>query len=840
MKSLIRVVLLLALAPLLSAATVVQAPQCPDGRFYASGFCPPNLTSASESNVADTTAQVVLSTTRDSGTLYCVVSTSTTSPLKSEIKAGAGVSIIAAATPDNVNASGERTLAFTGLSAATTYYTYCVHEWQGRDSFVASTGPWVTTGGGGINASRINAIIAGRTAPFTYSMPADPTTSTTCSAATAAQFNACADDAGTQVTITSSFSGNVAVTADDVDVLMSNDFTITGNIAFGGGSYVNRVRWTGGNLVGMLQVVRARDLLIDDLHANNPAAPGEHHLNWGWDGTGNPPFFRVAIINSTLQNSAGRENSVEHTWSLHSSSNLGLGTAYDNEDLILANVKFLSNEQMLRLQNVGRIASANHGIIIIDSVFNPDVLAQNGPRFHAEDVLWVKDSWWRESTIQIAAPLSIGQIGPADDGPSIISPSLFEDNASYTENPTFANQGGITDPNSGTVTNHTMHYTGGAGAFPSISPLTDGGGNTRVAWDGITLPSSVLVGAVRDANEERIATLLAGREPPFAYNLPSDPVTTLTCNATSAATFNACADDAGTLVTVANSFAGNIQIRANDIDVVMDNAYTITGNLAVGDTGLVSRIRWTGGNLVGTMSWWRHNDVLIDDFYAYVEGDSSEDNHTFGKAAFNGEAFFSRMAVINSTFEVRKSDPGLGNAWAFFAQQNPTPDSDSRRHEDLIFLNSKTLATGLHSHRIMSVRRAIYADFVGNPDGTALTGMRIHLGNEDVWFRDSWVRGGFHVNNVSGSDPAPQVSNALLDNVDRYTGTNLENQWYWYFAPNTVANSGEIRNSTQYSQEGAGTGTPEIGSDFTLGTGNSRVSWDGTTVPDSSTIGAIR
>lgn len=356
--------------------------------------------------------------------------------------------------------------------------------------------------------------------------------------------------------------------------------------------------------------------------------------------------------------------------------------------------------------------------------------------------------------------------------------------------------------------------------------------------------SQTTAAVVSGSNASRIATILNGREPHFAYNMPADPVTTQEITVASAADFTAYAGQSpptgtagGWVITINESFSGAVNITADDIDVVMSNAATITGTLSIGGTGLVSRVRWTGGNLVGSVYGWRHNDLLFDDFWAYVTGDGSEDNHQFGRASWNSEAFFRRLAVLNSTFEVRKSSAGIGNAWSFFTQQNPDSLNDATRHEDLLFLNSKSLTTGVHTHRIMSVRRMVYVDSAFNPDRTASsTGMRMHLGCEDVWFKDSWAVNGMAVGHVSTAGEGVHVGNGLFDNFDRYVDGSV----YMYGAfVDPYPNTGEVINSTLYSEAGA-SGSIDIGGGITLGAGNSRGAWDGVTVPDYSTVGAIR
>jgi chitodextrinase len=342
-------------------------------------------------------------------------------------------------------------------------------------------------------------------------------------------------------------------------------------------------------------------------------------------------------------------------------------------------------------------------------------------------------------------------------------------------------------------------------------------------------------------NGARISAILAGRSPHFAYNTPADPVITREETVTTATAFNAAAATSGTRIIVNTSFAGDVRIRANDIDVVMSNSATITGNLNIGDNGIVSRVRWTGGNLMGNIWAWRHHDLLIDDFYALTTGSGSEDNHGFGKGAYDQATFFRRLAILNSTLQVRKSSSTDGTSWALYTPQNTSPLTSSLRHEDFFFLNSKTICRGLHGHRIMSIRRAVYCDAVFSPDGESGSGiagscLRIHLGTDYVWIKDSWGRGNMPVGHVSTAGEGPHVQNAIFDNFDRY---EQDDNYMFADQMGGYSNSGTVINSTLYTTAGA-SGSIGISGGVTIGSGCTRAAWDGVTVPDHSTVGAIR
>lgn len=107
----------------------------------------PVLSSASGSATGITTADIVVTTNEADGTIYWVVTTSATTPSVSQIQAGNDHTGSAAVDSGNasVGSTGEKTGSVTGLTAATTYYGYWVHEdAAGNQSSIAATGSFIT------------------------------------------------------------------------------------------------------------------------------------------------------------------------------------------------------------------------------------------------------------------------------------------------------------------------------------------------------------------------------------------------------------------------------------------------------------------------------------------------------------------------------------------------------------------------------------------------------------------------------------------------------------------------------------------------------------------------
>jgi hypothetical protein len=340
----------------------------------------------------------------------------------------------------------------------------------------------------GDNEDRILTILDGRSPHFAYSTPADPVTTQEITVTTAAQFNAYAGPTpttgtanGWRITIGASFSGNIQIGANDIDVVMSNSLTISGRLTITGGSsgvggtYVERIRWTGGN-VGTLYAQRVRDLLLDDFYcvATPATATGSADINntigGGWDGSGNPAFARVAIINSWMDVNDPNTAGDQMRWALVTPS------SYVNYDLIIANTKLTSNQQNNRFQNVTRM-------LIVDSVFNPNGASVNGMRMHYECTnVWVKDSWSR---------LLFKMDAAGSESVNSAINVLFDNYDRYYNDLNYALHG--SKANTGEIRNSTFY---GQQAL-SYAPLTNGGGNSSVTWDGSTVPDYSTVGAIR-------------------------------------------------------------------------------------------------------------------------------------------------------------------------------------------------------------------------------------------------------------------------------------------------------------------------------------------------------
>jgi len=90
----------------------------------------PALSSATDTATGQTTADVGVTTNEANGTLYCVVTTSSTSPTAAQVKAGQDNSSVAATFADDqaVDSTGVKAFSATGLAAGTAYTAHFMHE----------------------------------------------------------------------------------------------------------------------------------------------------------------------------------------------------------------------------------------------------------------------------------------------------------------------------------------------------------------------------------------------------------------------------------------------------------------------------------------------------------------------------------------------------------------------------------------------------------------------------------------------------------------------------------------------------------------------------------------
>jgi len=259
------------------------------------------------------------------------------------------------------------------------------------------------------------------------------------------------------------FTGNLTVTASDLDIIIPNDSTIDGLFQFGtGGSRVARIRVTGGNMTtGPLDLDNAQDILFDNFHGITDGA----HNNF----TGSR-FDRVALINTTLEviNPLTTDD-----WPLFMSP----VAAGHHTDLILANVNLQGGlaGQTDRIQKVVNT-------IIVDSIFNANGNASNGLRMHKE----CANALIRDTTIVKGILLN-----ETSDAHGVIN-FVGERVTTYGALAFF----GTHDPeNTGTLNDSDSHRTGGTpGQEISIDPFT-GTNNLIIGWDGVSFPSAAGIGA---------------------------------------------------------------------------------------------------------------------------------------------------------------------------------------------------------------------------------------------------------------------------------------------------------------------------------------------------------
>jgi hypothetical protein len=277
---------------------------------------------------------------------------------------------------------------------------------------------------------------------------------------------------GWLITIPSAFgtqSGNVSVTGNNVDVVMSNSATINGDLSMGpsGSGRAQYLRWTGGNVNGNVEWRRSDDVIIDDVYSD--ASGG---ANQGGDGCS-----RVALLNSTLEVNGPTQNN----WALHNQTTT-VGLCFD---WIIANCIIAgsgSGGQTHRLNGITRC-------IHLDSGFNPTGRSAFGIRFHSEhQYVWMADC------IICYQYNASANVGGASTYAYAIDRGLFERCDFYGGSNAIANNGEW-GPNGMTIQNCNRHNTAGSTGTPDTSGAS-GSGNVGIPWDG-TAPGNGNMGAQR-------------------------------------------------------------------------------------------------------------------------------------------------------------------------------------------------------------------------------------------------------------------------------------------------------------------------------------------------------
>ncbi|MCR9260766.1 MAG: Ig domain-containing protein [Pseudomonadaceae bacterium] len=342
------------------------------------------------------------------------------------------------------------------------------------------------------------------------------------------------------------------------------------------------------------------------------------------------------------------------------------------------------------------------------------------------------------------------------------------------------------------------------------------------------------IAAAPGGGEPYDLTAGGSRTVPFSYEWPAEPVTTSTASVSSASAFNAAAAIDGTEITVTQSFSGNINVTADDIDVVMANNITISGRLTINSfsaSGRLNRIRFTGGNFAaGSILIHPVNDLMLKDVYFDTDSNlASEGLNDFrGNSANSGIAGWDRIALVNTTINhVNGSSTG---DYAFYA-------ASRNNSTNLIFANVKLRAQG-QVHRVIQLSKYIIVDSTFNDDGGASSAFRIHgdggTATNEVYMADSMVRGTMKIDGTAGSQ-GPQIANGVFERVDRYANDGF----WWYSEALASGNQATVNDSPIYYVGGDGVSEVGLGSGIT-GSNNIRQPWDGSTVPDYSGVGAIR
>ena len=111
----------------------------------------PTLSSPTGSATGSTTATIGATTDTGSGTMYAVVTTSSTNPSSAQIKAGQDATGAAAAysSSASIGATGAHTFSATGLTASTSYYGHLIQTASALDSNIVVTSSFTTSSGGG-------------------------------------------------------------------------------------------------------------------------------------------------------------------------------------------------------------------------------------------------------------------------------------------------------------------------------------------------------------------------------------------------------------------------------------------------------------------------------------------------------------------------------------------------------------------------------------------------------------------------------------------------------------------------------------------------------------------
>ena len=305
-----------------------------------------------------------------------------------------------------------------------------------------------------------------------FNWPTEPTTTRSVTVTTMADLQARVAEDGWLITIPSAFgtqSGNVSVTGDNIDVVMSNSATINGDLSLGpsGSGRAQYHRWTGGNINGNVEWRRVDDVIIDDVYSD--ASGG---ANQGGDGCS-----RVVLMNSTLEVNGPTANN----WALHNQTpTVGLCFDWLIANCVIAGAA--SGGQTHRLNGITRL-------IHVDSGFNPTGRTTFGIRTHSEN----QYVWFADCIVcyQWNGDANVGQ---STEFAYAIDRGMVERCDFYGNSNAICNNG-VWGPNNITIQNCNSFNTNNDTGSPAVSGAA-GSGNVGLAWNGVA-PGNGNMGAQR-------------------------------------------------------------------------------------------------------------------------------------------------------------------------------------------------------------------------------------------------------------------------------------------------------------------------------------------------------
>lgn len=347
----------------------------------------------------------------------------------------------------------------------------------------------------GTNEARIADIVNGRTLPHTINEPADPVTDQTINV-TAGNFTSLQNAVSTEGALVNvpagTYTGNLSLSADDVDVVCASGAEIVGDFNIGTGTgaagRIDRVRVTGCDQSGgNLQLWHANDVLIDDVYFTTD--DGNNEMS-GWSDGTDDGWNRIAFINTTIDH-LGTNSATGWAW-----FTAGYSGSERQTDLFLLNVKLLTNgSQNNRFQSINRM-------LVLDSSFNEDFGSANGFRL----------SWSSGGSIPatdvyfdnvIVNELWLMNYASGGSETIDVTGGVFNRVRRYHVG-SFFDFAAMVSGNTGSISNSAAYGSSGTPpASLNTGPFTDGGGNSVGNYDGsapTALPDGTLltaVGAVR-------------------------------------------------------------------------------------------------------------------------------------------------------------------------------------------------------------------------------------------------------------------------------------------------------------------------------------------------------